>query len=363
MTTPAFNETEIISDEGTSPRFEYPLTGKEAVHRVYEGSAPWQILTGFGPEYGGFNPSVLPDNIARAIATPTSDDTGDEPVGGKDMFGIEWVYVPEALGSMVKPGNPLIADASELESKLVWPDINSWDWQGSRAAYEQFFAKNRNKAISTTIVNGWFERLISFMDFEGALVAMIDEEQQPFVKELYNKLSLLYIEIIKKMEQWFPEIDIYNFHDDWGSQQNSFFSPELIEEMIVPSMRLVTDYIHSLGKYADLHSCGKIENMTSNIIAAGWDSWNPQAINDTHELYRRYGDRLIIGVMPRQFDPDTASEEEQRSYAQAYAEQFCSPERPSFINTYAELSFDTPSLITPLFNEELYRQSRIKYSA
>ena len=33
------------------------------------------------------------------------------------MFGIEWVYVDVAGGSMVEPGAPLMKDANELERK------------------------------------------------------------------------------------------------------------------------------------------------------------------------------------------------------------------------------------------------------
>jgi hypothetical protein len=93
-----------------------------------------------------------------------------------------------------------------------------------------------------------------------------------------------------------------------------------------------------------------------NMIAAGWDSWTPQAMNDTQKIYELYGDKILIAVIPDSFDPSTATEEEQREAAKAYAEKFCSREKPSIFSFYAA------PLLTPVFREELYKQSRILYN-
>jgi hypothetical protein len=93
-----------------------------------------------------------------------------------------------------------------------------------------------------------------------------------------------------------------------------------------------------------------------NIIAAGWDTWCPQAMNDTYKIYDLYGDKLLVGVMPDPFDPEALTQEQQREEARKYADKFCNPQKPSFFSFYAINS------VTPAFSEELYRQSRIRYS-
>lgn len=108
-------------------------------------------------------------------------------------------------------------------------------------------------------------------------------------------------------------------HDDWGSQKETFFSSATAEELIVPAMKKVTDFINSKDKFAEFHSCGQLMKQIPNIIAAGWDSWGPQKMNNTHKIYELYGDQIMIGVMPDNFDPETASEEEQRAMAGEYA--------------------------------------------
>jgi hypothetical protein len=77
-----------------------------------------------------FNPKIIPDNIARAFVIE-SFVLDRKDYGGKDMFGVEWEYVEVATGSMVKPGSPILKDANEWEDKLIFPDIDKWDWKGS----------------------------------------------------------------------------------------------------------------------------------------------------------------------------------------------------------------------------------------
>jgi hypothetical protein len=95
----------------------------------------WQLTN---VETAVFNPRIIPDVVARAFVTEANKFPRDK-VGGKDMFGIEWEYIEVAGGSMVKPGKPLLSDASDWKTKIKWPDIDSWDWEGSAKENESFF--------------------------------------------------------------------------------------------------------------------------------------------------------------------------------------------------------------------------------
>ena len=359
---PEFNKKELnvlfevpdyIGGGPSVPIYSYPISPREACRLLLQRKAVWQIF-GAGVEESLFTPKVNPDNIARAFVFDGTFLPGvTNTSGGKDMFGIEWEYVPRVGGSMVRPGKPFLEDANDWYDKVLWPDIDGWDWEGSRKENQNYF--NENQFHCCMFLNGWYERLISFMDFDGAIVAMIDEDQKPAVKDLFARLSGLYIKILDKYLDYFPQIDLFCIHDDWGSQKETFFSPATAEEMIVPYMRLVTDFLHSKGKYCELHSCGQLLKQVPNIIAAGWDSWTPQAMNDTQKIYDLYGDRLLVGVIPDSLDPN-ASENVQREAARAYANRFCLPEKPSMWNMYAN------RMLTPAFREEMYRQSRLNYA-
>jgi hypothetical protein len=49
---------------------------------------------------------------------------------------------------------------SLYEKKVVWPDIDSWDWEGASKANEQYLSSPAS--YSAMFMNGFFERLISF---------------------------------------------------------------------------------------------------------------------------------------------------------------------------------------------------------
>ncbi len=330
--------------------FDYPCTMREATLATYRREPYWQLT---GTAGSLFSPKVNPDNIARGFVFEAASRTFDRKLyGGPDMFGIEWEYIESVGGSMVRPGKPYIEDANEIKDKIKFPDPTTWDWAGSAEANKNYL--NPNNCNCMWFLNGWYERLISFMDFEGAIMALIDEDQMDAVKDFFEQLSDLYIKILDLAIKAYPNIDMFCIHDDWGSQKETFFAPAVAEEMIVPYMKTVTDFLHSKGKYCDLHSCGNNMKQVPNYIKAGWDSWCPQAMNDTAKEYELYGDKIIIGVMPEKFDPATTPEAEQRRIARDFVDHYMQPGKP------ATLNFNAMSYLTPAFNEELYEYSRKK---
>ena len=347
------NKKEIPSPFGGAPTvvYDYPATMREAVLATYRREPYWQIT---GMSASMFSPKVNPDNIARGFVFEAGmRDLSTKDYGGKDMFGIEWEYVEAVGGSMVRPGKPYIEDANEIKEKIVMPDPTTWDWEGSAKANNGIFLRPDN-ANCMWLLNGWYERLISFMDFEGAIMALIDEEQKDAVKDFFDELSDMYIKLLGCAIQAYPDVDLFCIHDDWGSQKETFFAPAVAEEMIVPYMKKVTDFLHSKGKFAELHSCGNNMKQIPNMIKAGWDSWSPQPMNDTAKEYELYGDKILIGVMPELFDPATTPEDVQRKMAREFVDRFMQPGKPCLLN-YSGLS-----VMTPAYSEELYEYSRKK---
>lgn len=339
------------------PVFNTPVTAKEAVRALYEKQPVWQVMTAMGTEAQLFCPSCNPDCVARASVFDGTVVPGVSNLsGGRDIFGIEWEYIPSAMGCMVRPGRPFITDVGELAEKIIWPDIDSWDWEGCRKANETYFKPGI--AYCAMLLNGYFERLISFMDFEGAILALSDEEQQDAIMAFFEKLTDFYMILCDRYLMFFPEVDNFVLHDDWAAQKDTFFSPDLCAKMIVPHMKRLTDFVHAKGRYIELHSCGNNIKQVPNMIAAGFDSWCPQGINDIEKIYELYGDKIIIGTLPERYDVDTASEEKQRLIANAYAEKYCRRDKPSFLSMHACYP---KNILTSAFREELYKTSRMNY--
>jgi hypothetical protein len=316
-----------------------PITSKENAAAMYFNRHPyWMHATG---DSGGFSLPAYSNLLGRG-----------GPGGTVDAFGLEWVYVEVVGGSIVKPGDPLMTDANDWKKLIKMPDIDSWDWAG----FAEEIKIDKNFYTEISLVNGfWFERLISFMDFEGAAVAIIDDYQKEAVHEIFQEMTDLACRLVDKFIEYWPAMDGFNIHDDWGSQRAPFFSYDTGVEMFLPYMKQLTGHIHSKGRVATLHSCGHLEDRIQIFIDGGFDQWTPQAMNDTQMLYDKYGDKIVLAVIPDAFDPETTPEDEQRARARDFVDRFCKPGKVANVSVYSAWAF------TPAFAEEVYEYSRKRY--
>ncbi len=293
-------------------------------------------------------PRINTDHVARAEVRDLEPPYTDETKGGPDLFGVEWVYVPVVGGSMVKPGNPILEDVNDWPEVIHFPDVDSFDWAHCKEVNAPF--NDDGRSLGVTFQNGMFERLISFMDFEGASMALIDEEQQDAVHALFDKLADMYIKMIDHYLDCF-HLDGIMFHDDWGSQRAPFFSLATCMEMIVPHIKKIVDHCHEKGLWFQQHSCGKNEMLVPAMIEQGVDMWCPQTMNDVKMLNEKYGDRLMFGATPPVLEPDASDAEIEaaaKAFVADYAPQF--DEKPILMMDFR---------CAPKYRNEIYKQSRI----
>ena len=87
------------------------------------------------------------------------------------------------------------------------------------------------------------------------------------------------------------------FHDDMGTQINTFFSPDIFEELFVPQYQKITKTTHELGMYICLHSCGCVGRLLPLFIRSGFDAWEGQDnANDKKALMDAHGKELASPI-------------------------------------------------------------------
>ena len=336
-----------------TPVFSHPISLFDAVKANLVDHDPVWIFQGY--ETGFFCPSVIPDHVARGFcfeAVPTPR----EKFGGLDMFGLNWKFIDVAGGSMSE--GKLFDDANDWKDHInfeeIYKAVDSWDWEGSAAMNKDYLASGPK---TCWFLNGaWFERLISFMTFEGAAMALLDDDQVDAVKELIHETTSLFMYIIDKCEKYY-NLGGYCIHDDWGSQMAPFFSEEIARDVFLPEMKRFCDHVHSYGKFIEIHSCGKCEGRIGVFIDAGFDIWTPMAMNNTYELYEKYGDKIVLSIVVNELeDPANATDEEMRAAARSFAAKFANPDKPCQLSSF----YSNPAYTgSKAFREELYKASRI----
>lgn len=331
------------------PMYNTPITPKENVALCVKREKPMWFPTAM--DFCNLESRTNLDHVARAEVMDMGPPYADEDKGGKDLFGVDWVYVPTVGGSMVQPGNPILEDANDWPEVIKFPDIDALDWAECKELNSVLNESTRS--FHLTFQNGIFERLISFMDFENAALALIDEDQKDAVHALFGKLADMYISMIDHFLE-FLKLDGVVFHDDWGSQRAPFFSLDVCLEMVAPYLKRVADHCHSKGLWFQQHCCGKNELLVPAMIYAGVDMWQPQAMNDIDMLREQYGDKIMFAIvppaMPREAT-DADIEEAAKAFVDKYAADFA--EKPFMVSTY---------FADPRFSTYIYKYSRIALS-
>ena len=328
------------------PKYNTPVTPKENLELCLRREKPYWFPSFW--DFCNLESRTNLDHVARAEVMDMGAPYRDEEKGGKDLFGIDWVYVPAVGGSMVKPGNPTLLDVNDWPEVIKFPDIDALDWDECRRLNSVM--NDSTRSFHLTFQNGIFERLISFMDFENAAMALIDDDQKDAVHALFTRLCEMYERMIDHYLD-ILKLDGVVFHDDWGSQRAPFFSLNVCLEMVAPYIKRLADYCHARGMWFQQHCCGKNEPLVPAMIYAGVDMWYPQIMNDVDALRDQYGDKIMFAIAPPALAPDAGDADVDaaaRAFVEKYAADFT--EKPFVIlSVYGD----------PRLTNAIYKYSRM----
>lgn len=215
-------------------------------------------------------------------------------VDGYDWFGVKWAISKGTLTP--DPSIPyLLDDICEWKEKVVFPDLENWDWE--RAARIDGVAEidRENKMFFLTCFNGLFERLHTLMGFEEALCALLTDPDE--VGAFLDRMVEYKCTLLTKVKEYYNP-DVFCFQDDYGTQRGLFFSPEVWRELFKPRLRKIVEHGHGLGIRMELHSCGLIQDIIPDVCEIGFDSLQCMGINDIPRLKKLTGNKMSYGYKP-----------------------------------------------------------------
>jgi hypothetical protein len=214
---------------------------------------------------------------------------------GTDHFGCVWAKADAKdvhdMGQVV--GCPL-ADWRELKN-YRWPDPDDpAHYAGMARMLSAPEAEGRYIHIGIFML--LFERMHALRGFAQTLEDLYLEPS--LSAELADRLVDFNIRVIRNAASAVgaDRIHALTGTDDWGTQTAPFVSPALWREFFQPRYRKIFDACHRLGWDAQLHSCGRINDLIGPLIEAGLDVINlqqPRAL-DIEEIGRRYRGRICF---------------------------------------------------------------------
>ena len=198
---------------------------------------------------------------------------GMEPM--KDLFGTEILWPQEQLAAMphVTEDNKVIDDITEWKEQLVIPDIvgqcsDPALWEPFKQKAQEI--KDSGSLFMAFMPTGVFERLHFLMGFEDMLVNFLLEPED--MMDLCNAIGEYRFQLTKLIvDNLHP--DIILSHDDWGSKQSLFISPDTWREFIKPQYERSYKYMKDHGVIVMHHADSFMEPIIEDMVDLGIDIW------------------------------------------------------------------------------------------
>ena len=170
-------------------------------------------------------------------------ETPPHEQGGLDWFGVQWRA--EKPAAIPDPSAPrILTDIERWREQVSFPDLDTWDWEYAKAIDKVAEVDRENKLYEVLIKEGPFERMHALMGMQEAFTALLTDREE--IEALATAITDFKCRLIDKVAEHYRP-DIINYHDDYGTQRNMMFAPELWREIFKPLLKRVADACHSHG--------------------------------------------------------------------------------------------------------------------
>jgi hypothetical protein len=243
-----------------------------------------------------------------------------------DHWGVVHRYLPGDHGIIptVTEENQVIKDITRWRDCVHFPEIPAdLDWSGAKASIAEI--DRERELIMLPMFRGLFERLHCLMTFENALVALYEEpEACNAFFEAYTDWKL------KVAEQLIDNLqpDIIHSHDDLGSRDRLFFSPQVFRDLFKSHYARLYAYCKKRGVLVQHHADCYCTGLENDFIDMGADMWQGVLPSNDIALIQKNtkGKLLLMGGLDQavidQAEGDVTEEEiraEVRRAIDAYA--------------------------------------------
>jgi uroporphyrinogen decarboxylase len=271
------------------------MTKREVVRLVLEGKrppyVPWSM--GFTKEAGDklrrhFGCDDLESPLENHLLKLGSDigffaERGDN--GVQDVFGVVW-------------DRSVDKDIGNVEGCLLSrPTLAGYQFPDplDRRFFADIPAKIGRFPDRFRVFQIGFSLYERAWTLRGMANLMMDFHDHPqFVHELLGRIADYNVAQVREALRY--DIDAVYFGDDWGQQHGLQMGPRRWREFIYPALRRMYAAVREAGKFVMIHSCGDVDELFDDLIAAGVSCFNPfqPEVMDVYALLPRYRGRLAF---------------------------------------------------------------------
>jgi len=252
----------------------------------------------------------------------------------KDAWGTVIVFPEDqpAATPHVTVENQVIQDIEEWQDYVKVPDLRGKCSTGWEEALANKAAIDQEQYLTMIPMGtGIFEQCHMLMTFEDALcnLLMYPDEMHELI-DVITEYRLTYMKMI--VENLHP--DAILSHDDWGSKNSLFMSPETWREFFKEPYRKLYSYLKENGVIVMHHADSFLEPIVEDMAEIGVDVW--QGVlpsNDIVKISKQLDGRMaLMGGIDSIIDRANSTEEEIRAEVQRVCTTY--GDLPNFIPSY-----------------------------
>jgi len=151
-------------------------------------------------------------------------------------------------------------------SDYKWPEVDEESFENVK----KYRNRNEDYCVYGGVIH-LFEIAWQLTGFNELMVMMKrNESETERILDRLNEIRLKQAELLLE-----ADVDVIVDGDDVGAQNTMIISPVLWRRFLKPRYKLLSDLIHSKGKYFFFHSDGWIEPILQDLIEIGVDILNP----------------------------------------------------------------------------------------
>ncbi|HHU22347.1 MAG TPA: uroporphyrinogen decarboxylase (URO-D) [Clostridiales bacterium] len=283
----------------------------------------------------------------------------------KDKWGTTILWPEDQFAAMpsVADEHKVVRDVTRWRDYTSAPDIvgNCSDPALWEPALEAISKIDRDEYLLMTFMpTGVFEQLHFLMGFEDTLTNFLLEPEA--MKDLSDAIGEYRFNFAKLLVDNLKP-DIMLSHDDWGSKNNLFMSPEVWREFIKPQYVKTYKYCKDNGVIVMHHADSFLEPIVEDMVELNIDIWQgvlPQ--NDIPAIQKKLDGRMTLmgGIDAAIVDRKDATEEEIRAEVRRVCEEYAPGGHFIPCITYGAMGTIYPH-VDPIINDEIDRYNREVY--
>jgi len=295
------------------------MTARENWLRLIRNDNPGWI----GPPWEAFRGDFFRGVFVRDPISAAAGGARNPDAEYRDAWGVTWMWPTGEPGATpyITPDNKALPDINEWKERVVFPPLDGLDWS---SAQEFVDSVDHDESLTMCMITGGlFERSHYLMGFEDALCNYMLEPD--LVGELLDAITEWKIGHVRRVIDKLQP-DVIHFHDDWGSKDALFMSPEVWRAIIKPRHKRIVDAVKETGTIFMHHADCICEPIVEDMVEIGIDIWQgviPQ--NDILGIQRRIGCSMALmgGIDAQIVDMPEADEQLIRAEVRRCIDEYC----------------------------------------